>query len=347
VRFLVFLLSLSAISLNAQEFSLGDARKVPEPKPDLPIYKYSPDGHCTLLRQGSSRMMFWPGEDSYRTTGTSVFDMKNCVKVLPMGSRGDYDNGGAWLYSVFQRGNGRLLGFYHAEDHRFPLSPASDVTAYKSIARCTSEDSGLTWGNREQILTSHQPKPLMAFWSGLGDHCTVWDEKNRRYLCFFQENGRLCMAMSADPEGRPGSWRKWYKGGFTEPGLGGRATPIPSLAHHSGGNPSVLWNTFLGRWVMVWHRWEGDIWISTSENLTDWSPPKLLLGQPSKAGKVWYPTLIGESDEVGGQSVSLLYAEFPDKNSPLRRFLTREIVFRENTHKRNSTKGDGSCAASR
>lgn len=148
-------------------------------------------------------------------------------------------------------------------------------------------------------------------------------------------------------EGRPGSWRKWYKGGFTEPGLGGRATPILSLAHHSGGNPSVLWNTFRGRWVMVWHRWAGDILISTSENLTDWSPPKLLLGKSSNAGKVWYPTLIGESDLVGGRSGSLLYAEFPDKNSPLRRFLTREIVFRENTHKRNSTKGDGSCAASR
>jgi len=80
---------------------------------------------------------------------------------------------------------------------------------------------------------------------------------------------------------------------------------------------------------MVWHRWAGDLWISTSKSLTDWSPPKLLLGKPSKAGKVWYPTLIGESDHVGGVSVSLLYAEFPDDKSTTRRFLTRELVFRK------------------
>lgn len=328
MRHIAFLCCLFAVAVNAQEFSLGAARKVPEPRPVLPIYKNSPDGHCALLRDGSSLMMFWPGEDSYRTTGTSVFEMKNCVKVLPRGSREDFDNGGAWLYSVFQRGSGRMLGFYHAEDHRFPLSPASDFTAYKSIARCTSADSGLTWKNREQVLTSHRPKPQRAAWSGLGDHCTVWDGKSRRYLCFFQESGKLCMAMSADPEGRPGSWFKWYKDGFTEPGLGGRATPIPSLARHSGGNPSVLWNTFLDRWVMVWHRWAGDIWISTSKNLTDWSPPKLLLAKPSKRGKVWYPTMIGDSDLVGGESVKLLYAEFPDKKLPARRFLARDLVFR-------------------
>jgi len=89
-------------------------------------------------------MTFWPGEDSYRTTGTSVIEMKNCVKFLLKGNAGDYDNGGAWLYSVFRRGNRRMLGFYHAEDHRFPLSPESDFTAYKSIARCTSNDLGLT-----------------------------------------------------------------------------------------------------------------------------------------------------------------------------------------------------------
>ncbi|MFZ4778143.1 MAG: hypothetical protein ACOYM3_22455, partial [Terrimicrobiaceae bacterium] len=112
-------------------------------------------------------------------------------------------------------------------------------------------------------------------------------------------------------------------------GLGGRVTPIPSLARHSGGNPSVLWNTFLKRCVMVWHRWEGDLWISTSENLTDWSPPKRLLAKPSRRGRVLYPTLIGESDLVAGQTVMLLYADFPDGRLPDRRFLAREIVFRK------------------
>lgn len=323
------LLSLVAFSLNAQEFSVGDARLVGEPAPSLPIYRYSPDGHCAILPKGSSLLMFWPGDDSYRTTGTSVFDMKDCVRVLPKGGAADYDNGGSWLYSVIPRGKARMLGFYHAEDHRFPLSPDSHFTAYKSIARCTSDDSGLSWKGREQILTAHEPKPPKAAWSGLGDHGVVWDEKTKRFVCFFQEAGRLCMAASKDPEGRPGSWFKWYKGGFIEPGLGGRATPIPSLARHCGGNPSVLWNTYLERWVMVWHRWKGDIWISTSSNLADWSCPRRLVPRPGRAGKAWYPTLLGNSDASGGRSVLLLYAEFPDRSHPERRFVAREIVIRK------------------
>jgi len=325
----LLLAPLAAPSLNAQEFVLGEARTLPEPQPKPPIYDYSPDGHYTVFRMGNSLMMFWPGNDSCRTTGASIFEMRDCTKVLPMGAPNGFDNGGAWLYSVFPRADRRMLGFYHAEDHKFPLDPDSKWIAYKSIARCTSEDLGLTWSNRAQILTAHEPKPQKAAWSGLGDHCTVWDEKNHRFICFFQEAGILCMAMSNDPEGRPGSWKKWGEAGFTEPGLGGRAKPIPALAGHLGANPSVLWNTFLQKWVMVWHRWQGDLWISTSDDLLAWSPPKLLLNKPSATGRVWYPTLIGESDKVGGESVSLLYAEFPDDKLAKRRFLARELVFRK------------------
>jgi hypothetical protein len=116
------------------------------------------------------------------------------------------------------------------------------------------------------------------------------------------------MAMSEDADGRPGTWEKWFEGAFTEPGIGGRATPIPQLSGHRGGNPSVLWNTFLKRWVIVWHRWVGDLWISTSEDLMAWSKPKVLLQKPSPEGRVWYPTLIGDTDQFGGETVTLLYA---------------------------------------
>lgn len=320
-------LLLAPLSLKAQEFVLGAARLLPEPEPKLPIYDYAPDGHCTVLQMGDALMMFWPGHESYRTTGASIFEMRDCTKVLPAGGPTDFDNGGAWLYSVFRRGERGMLGFYHGEDQKFPLDPECRWKAFKSIARCKSDDLGLTWSHRERILTSHEPKPEKGAWSGLGDHCTVWDEKNHRFVCFFQEGAILCMAMSDDPEGRPGSWKKWFEGGFTEPGLGGRATPIPAFAKHRGGNPSVQWNTFLNQWIIVWHRWEGDLWISTSDDLVTWSAPKLLLGKPSDTGKVWYPTVIGESDKVGGKSVTLLYAEFPDVTSVRRHFLARKLVF--------------------
>ena len=145
---LLLLAPMAALSLNAQDFVLGKARTLPEPQPKPPIYDYSPDGHYTVFRTGDSLMMFWPGHDSYRTTGASIFEMRGCAKVLPMGAPNGFNNGGAWLYSVFQRADRRMLGFYHAEDHKFPLDPDSKWIAYKSIARCTSEDLGLMWSHR-------------------------------------------------------------------------------------------------------------------------------------------------------------------------------------------------------
>jgi hypothetical protein len=237
--------------LQAVDFKLGGAREVPPPIPRMPKQQFLPDGHLTVFQDDSEVWMFWPFEDSYRTSGPSVFEMRDPVKSLPRGKAGSFDSGGAWLYTVLRGKEGRLLGFYHAEDRTFPLSPESNFIAYKSIARCTSDDFGESWKNREQILTSLQPKPQRAKWSGLGDHCIVWDHDKHRLVCFYQEGGLLHMAESRDSQGQAGTWRKWYRGDFTEPGLGGRSTPIPSLARHPGGNPSLLWNTFLERWLMA------------------------------------------------------------------------------------------------
>jgi hypothetical protein len=314
-------------------FKLGGARKVPPPFQGVPIYSYAPDGHYTVLSEDSTVWMFWPGQDSYRSSGASIFEMYEPDKVLPRGPSGSFDSGGAWLYTVLRGSEDRMLGFYHAEDRTFSLSPGSDFIAYKSIARCVSEDFGLTWKNRAQILTAHAPKPERAKWSGLGDHCIVWDPASRRLVCFFQEEGYLSMAASSDSQGRPGTWRKWYRGGFTEPGLGGRATALPAFAKHPGGNPSVLWNTYLERWLIVWHTWRGDLWISSSTNLMDWSPPKVLLKRPWPRGRVWYPTLVGQSDKIGGENLWLLYAEFPVAENSERHFLARKLRLKKTSNK--------------
>lgn len=331
--FLIWSFTAGTLQLEAQDFKLGDARKISTARTgSLPIYKYSPDGHFSVYRNNSGVTMFWPLDDSYRTVGPSIFEMYGAVKVLPRGGAGSFDSGGAWLYTVLPSCEGRMLGFYHAEDHTFPHSPESHFIAYKSIARCTSEDSGLTWKNREQVLTAYRPKPKRAAWSGLGDHCIVWDEASKQLLCFFQEEGLLCMAASQDPQGRVGSWRKWHNGGFKEPGIGGRATPIAAFAKHPGGNPSILWNTFLQRWLIAWHGWSGDLWISSSPNLMDWTPPRLLLQRPSSRGKVWYPTLIGQSDKTGGENLWLIYAEFPVAEKSERNFLARKMRLKNSNH---------------
>ena len=40
-----------------------------------------------------------------------------------------------------------------------------------------------------------------------------------------------------------------------------------------GGNPSVTWNDYLQRWLMVWHGWDPpNILLSHSQDLLHWAP---------------------------------------------------------------------------
>ena len=84
----------------------------------------------------------------------------------------------------------------------------------------------------------------------------VWHLASQRWYCFFQEH-ILFMAVSDDPDGRPGTWKKFSQGRFSEPGLCGRNSPIPALAQFRGANPSVHFNNHLELWLMTWHNLDG------------------------------------------------------------------------------------------
>jgi hypothetical protein len=186
--------------VGALDLKLGGAREVPPPFPAIPKQQFLPDGHQTVFQADSQVWMFWPFEDSYSTSGPSIFEMRDLVKSLPRGKAGSFDSGGAWLYTVLRGKEGPLLGFCHAEDRSFPLSPESNFIAYKSIARCTSDDFGESWKNREQILTSRKPKPQKAEWSGLGDHCIVWDHVKQGLVCFTMRMANCTLPRAAIPK---------------------------------------------------------------------------------------------------------------------------------------------------
>jgi hypothetical protein len=132
------------------------------------------------------------------------------------------------------------------------------------------------------------------------------------------------MAVSADPKGAPGTWKKYYNGAFTEDGLGGQHTKVPGLI--PGGNPSVHWNTYLKKWVMVWHGWSPpNIYLSVSEDGINWEEPKSIIVS-SISGRTWYPTIIGNTDVEAGQIAKIYYADIAGDFS-FRNFETRTITF--------------------
>jgi len=305
---------------------------------NVPIYPWFPDGHISILADSATgrEVMYWSEFENFRTTGDYVWPefQRTLAPAEPVfGGRRDierWDNGGSWLMSVFRQAGDSLVAFYHAEDH-WDRNMNPGGIAWKSIARTVSADDGVNWSEGEQIITSNMPRPATPTWGGNGDHCVVWDSLNSRWVCYYQEHW-LMMAISQDAEGRPGTWYKFYNGQFNEPGLGGRNTPIPGLQSIPGGNPSVHFNTYLDRYVMVWHSWQSlSIYFSTSSNGIDWDPPRIL--EPaSGVRRAWYPTIIGDSDTRAGKVARLYYADIAGGFAS-RDFVSRAIVFdRDDEH---------------
>jgi hypothetical protein len=339
VALAVSILLLSGPLTRAQNYTnftieLGTSGVIPDASGGIPVYPWFPDGHISFLPDGNSFQMYWAGSSSYRSMGTTI---ESQVRNPPTGSAltkgastNDFDNGGAWLMSVFRQDGDNLIGFYHGEDHHWPGYSNPGNIAWKSIAYCSSTDNGITWTKGGQMITSPTAKPASPTWGGSGDACVVYDAKNARWVAFYQEHW-IYTAISTNPIPLPGTWRKYHNGSYSQPGLGGLQTRVPGLTGHAGANPSVHFNTHLKKWVMVWHTWNSlpntpTVWLSTSDDLLHWQPPVKIVSV-TEAGKAWYPTIIGQTDVLASEYANLYYAYWPDKSHWQRQFIGVPIRF--------------------
>lgn len=279
---------------------------------------YFPDGNINVLQLGSDYYAFWAMYRNYRSVANSPLLQDHIGQLDPTtsvfggrepnnGTSNGFNDGGMWLIGVRELSDGRLAGFFHAESHWYPRT-TQGWYAYKSIGVAYSSDKGLTWGTPELIMKYADNKPVSPQWSGLGDGCVIYNHLNNKYYCYYTPASgttAISMATSADPDGDAGSWEKWYNGAFTQPGIGGLQTPVAGLSNSPGANPSVHWNTYLNKFIMVWHGWNGKLYISASDDGEVWDDAQLLLDEGSKT---WYPVIVGTSSVNGGQAVTLYYA---------------------------------------
>lgn len=124
------------------------------------------------------------------------------------------------------------------------------------------------------------------------------EDKSGKFFYIFYTNlstpeggtaGQIAVARCSFEEGLPlpGNWKKYFQGNFTEPGLGGKETPVIDVysSGHAGaryGRPT--YSNTLGKYVMVFNvtqatEWEEDvapknsgIYVATSDDLVTWSP---------------------------------------------------------------------------
>lgn len=307
--------------------ALGET-KVAEQTSSTFMKGYWPDGKLIPVKKGNQWQLFWGEATDALTVGDTPYPEDHISKLVNSSKiwgkefvRIDgFNDGGSWFIGIFPLEKaGSYVGFFHAESHW-----DASGTAHKSIGVAYSDDYGATWRDPQPIITDKDPKPATPAWTGLGDGCVVWDSKNSRYICYYQGKvaggaNTLCMAASSDPAGAPGTWKKWDGNGFTieacdgKTGLGGENIAIDNLTSMSGANPSVMWNTYLEKWVMVYATWGKRVVITYSEDALHWSKPVKILG--SIKSPAWYPNLIGaDGDLTGGETVKIYWSHNQDDN---------------------------------
>jgi hypothetical protein len=139
---------------------------------------------------------------------------------------------------------------------------------------------------------------------------------------------------------------KFYRGQFSEPGLGGDVTPVFGVDRDwSNANvdalwgPSAHWNTYLDAYVVLLNRAVGEFWaqegvyITFTRDFVHWTFPEKLIDTED-----WYPQVAGigpgETDAlasrtvrlfVGGYSEALLQFDLLPKASPIPGAATPEV----------------------
>lgn len=325
--------------VSGANVALGET-KVIEQTASTFMRGYWPDGKIIPIKRGNEWQLFWGEATDALTTGDTPYPEDHIASLVNSSkiwgkefSRIDgFNDGGSWFIGIFPNGAaGHYVGFFHAESH-WDLGGI----AHKSIGVVYSDDYGATWRDPQPIITDASPKPAEPAWTGLGDGCVIWDSANSRYICYYQgkiANGSntLCMAASSDPEGTPGTWKKWDGNDFTinawdsSTGLGGENIPISALTSPSGANPSVMWNTYIEKWVMVYATWGKRVMISYSGDAVNWSDPVKIIG--TSTAPAWYPNLISEKGDLTGGETAKIYWSHNQNDQGVRELAYCKIKF--------------------
>jgi hypothetical protein len=103
----------------------------------------------------------------------------------------------------------------------------------------------------------------------------------------------LSAAANSTPTPLP-PFTKYYEGGWTQPGINGLSTDLRPDAG-VGGSPSVVYNTYLGRYVVIADDTSNISYAESPDGL-NWSSPAILLASLPSA---LYAAPIGTGENPG------------------------------------------------
>ena len=298
---------------------------------------YFPDEHITLLQRAPEiRLLLVAGTSTYLLSGSDMFSLSPVAQVLAPGEPGSFDNGYAGIFGAFQPPESQnVFALYHAEDQEQMPTFENGVPGYfASVGMAVSRDGGLTFGKLGPVITGSLPKAADGRPDqGVGEGSLLVDASGEYLYCYYSDHSRvdrrgvqICLARClARDVAKPDAWRKYFDGGFSEPGVGGRDSPLMSEPPVTGDGfiPHVVYVEEAHRYIMTfcrvyyadlapWQATESGIWVAVSGDGIHWDEPvQLLPGIPlPRPGEElsWHPSFVIDSVSENRISGHLYYA---------------------------------------
>jgi len=216
--------------------------------------------------------------------------------------------------------SGAMLMVYHGERWK---DPTHGLIFHSSLGLAKSIDEGSTWTDLGEIITPNMtPAALFArnvthdlgggAYLIVGDHFYVYF----RDWMMTGDKAEIAVARArvadvvdaAVNHNTVVPWTKYFNGEWTEPGLGGRASPLETPDTFAAWW-DVSYNTYLGRYIMVafgapWPA-TGLYWLDSVDGLS-WSNRKLIVGDSNQ--KIYVTVAgLGADPEVTGQHFYVYY----------------------------------------
>lgn len=269
------------------------------------LHYFTDEGFVILQNKPVFRALMTSAIETYLLEGESLEKITSARKVLAKGEKGSIDNGYIGASGGYRHSNGMYYVVCHVEDQEgMPPIPGGIPGFFARVVLATSPN-GTDWTKAGAIITSNKPKEY-SYYEGQADRGAAEPgmvvDKNKRWLYAYytelsRQDGRgvqICMARADLTKGTPGPgmWTKFYNGSFSEPGLGGRDTPIISALKWDQAEtlfPQVVYSKKLNKYVMIlavnfWKEYiyktglkESGIYISLSDDAIHWGEPKKLI----------------------------------------------------------------------
>ena len=301
----------------APKFTLGEARFIPvtgKKTDDIndSVFPFLPNQTAT------GRIAFWGDAIVLRYTGPDLDHLSPppgnamvAVTTAP-GTDSSWSADGTWMLTATRAADGVLVGFVHGEDHTFADGKYGE---WNSTGVWTSEDDGVSWVNQGEVVGSKKAD-VHAF-GGMALNECLWDEQNKRWLGY----SSAYAFASSDPHGKPGTWRGYHDGDFTQPidvnAPTPALTPAPGLekAHVTWGG--LTYNSYLKKYIMTWEKGKS-VEAAFSPDGIHWGPVTTLYQDtaPDALGDaVTYAFILGETDTRSSQDCYLVYMHHPPGKS--------------------------------